>query len=160
MHGGYDVGQRNLEGRMLLAFCLEKKQCVSNTCFMREEKRKVTFRIGENEKKIDFVLVKKEHWQFMQNVKAFPGEFQHALVITDIDKRKIRKEVRKTCGERRKISSLKDVKIRKRFDEKVIELVYAGTPNLWGHFKDGILKACDEVCGKNRGRRSKEEKWW
>ena len=35
MHGGYDVGQMNLEGRMLLY--------VSNKWFKREEKRKVTF---------------------------------------------------------------------------------------------------------------------
>ena len=24
-------------------------------------------------------------------------------------------------------------------------------PYLWGHFKDGVLKACDEVSGKKRG---------
>ena len=24
-------------------------------------------------------------------------------------------------------------------------------PNLLGHFKDGVLKACDEVCGRGRG---------
>ena len=30
VHGGYCVGQRNLEGRML-QFCLEKELCVSNT---------------------------------------------------------------------------------------------------------------------------------
>ena len=29
-----------------------------------------------------------------------------------------------------------------------------------GHFKDGVLKACDEVCGKKRGRRSKGDTWW
>ena len=50
--------------------------------------RKVTFRMGENEKKIDFVFIKKEHLQFMQNVKAIPGEFQHALVIANIDNKK------------------------------------------------------------------------
>ena len=49
VHGGYGVGQRNLEGRMLLEFCLEKELCVSNTWFKREEKRKVTSIIGENE---------------------------------------------------------------------------------------------------------------
>ena len=43
---------------MLLQFCLEKELCVSNTWFKREEKRKVTFRMGENETKIDFVLIK------------------------------------------------------------------------------------------------------
>ena len=30
---------------------------------------------------------------------------------------------------------------------------------MWGHFKDGILKACGEMCGKKKGR-SKEDTWW
>ena len=96
----------------------------------------------------------KEHRHFIQNVKAMPGKFQHALVVADIDRKKIRKVVRKTCADRRKISLLKDVKISKLFNEKVTELVDVGAPNLWGHFKDGILRACDEVCGKKRVRRS------
>ena len=54
---------------------------------------------------------------------AIPGEFQHVLLIADIDKKKINKEIRnvviKACAERRKISLLKDVKIRKRFEEKL-----------------------------------------
>ena len=32
--------------RMLLEFCLEKELCMLNTWFKREEKRKVTFRMG------------------------------------------------------------------------------------------------------------------
>ena len=56
-------------------------------------------------------------------MKAIPGELQHALVIADIDKRKTRKVVRKMCAEKRKISLLKYVKIRKLFGEKVIRLV-------------------------------------
>ena len=48
-HVRYGVGQRKLEGRMLLEFCLEKQLCVSNTWSKREEKRKVTFRISQNE---------------------------------------------------------------------------------------------------------------
>ena len=93
VHGGYGVGRRNLEGRMLLEFCLEMELCVSNTWFKREEKRKVTFRMGENETEIVVVLIKKEHRQFIQIVKAIPGEFHHALVIADIDKRKIKKDM-------------------------------------------------------------------
>ena len=58
--------------------------------------------------------MKKQHWRIVKNVKAIPGEFQHALVIADIDKKEIRKVVRKICAERRKITLLKDVKIRKR----------------------------------------------
>ena len=49
----HGVGQKNLEGRMLLEFCLDKELCVSNTWFKRGKKRKVPFRIGENETEID-----------------------------------------------------------------------------------------------------------
>ena len=57
-HGGYGVGLRNLEGRML-EFCLENELCVSSKWLKREEKRKVTFTIGENVTEIDFVFIKK-----------------------------------------------------------------------------------------------------
>ena len=50
----------------------------------------MTFRIGENKTEMVFVLIKKEHRQFIQNVKAIPGEFQHALVIVSINRKKIR----------------------------------------------------------------------
>ena len=46
---------------MLLEFCMEKELYVSDTWLKREEKRKVTFRMGENETEIDFVSTKKEH---------------------------------------------------------------------------------------------------
>ena len=127
---------------------------------LREEKRKVTFRIGENETEIDFVLSNKEHRRFVQNMKAIPGEFQISFLSADTDKKKLRKAVRKTCAERRNITLLKGVKIRKRFEENVIELVDVGAQNLWGHFKDGVLKSCDDVCGKKRGSRGKGDTWW
>ena len=60
VHGRYRIGQRNLEGRMLLEFCLEKKLWLSSIWLKREEKRKLTLRIGGNETEIDFVLIKKE----------------------------------------------------------------------------------------------------
>ena len=59
-------------------------------------------------------------------------------MIADIDNRMIRKVVRKTCAERRKISLLIDVKIRKRFEEKVIKLVDVEAPNLWGISSMGL----------------------
>ena len=86
-----------------------------------------------------------------------------SCIIANIDKKKIRKEVRKTCAERRKITLLKDVKIRMRFEEKVIELIDTGAPNLWGHMKDEVLdvfdevlNAFDEVCGRRGGGEVKE----
>ena len=67
----------------------------------------MTFRMGENYTKIDFVLIKKQHRRFIQNMKANHVEFQHVLLVADIEKKKIRTVVRKTCTERRKITLLK-----------------------------------------------------
>ena len=33
-------------------------------------------------------------------------------------------------------------------------------PDLWNTFKDGVLKACDELCGKKTSRRDKGDMWW
>ena len=96
------------------------------------------------------MLLKKEYLQFILDVMTIPGEFQHSLVVADIDKKKISNVVRKICIERRKISLLNDLKIRKQFEEKVIKLVDVGAPYLLGYFMDRILRACDEVCGKKR----------
>ena len=46
-------------------------------------------------------------------MKVIPGMLQHALVIADIDKKNIRITERKTHIEARKISLVKDVKVRK-----------------------------------------------
>ena len=45
--------------------------------------------MGEHETTIYFVSIKNEHQWSIQNVKAIPGELHHALVIADIDKKKI-----------------------------------------------------------------------
>ena len=31
---------------------------------------------------------------------------------------------------------------------------------LLGHFKDGVLKACDEVCWRKSGSKSEGDAWW
>ena len=41
----------------------------------------------------------------------------------------------------------------------MIELVDVGVPSLWGHFKDGVLEACVELCWKKRWRISKADTW-
>ena len=43
----------------------------------------MTFRLGENEIEIDFLLMQKEHRQLLKNVKAIHGEFHHELVVAD-----------------------------------------------------------------------------
>jgi len=91
VHGGNRFGERNVEGRMLLEFCDEKELCVANTWFRKKEKRKVTFSAGGNETEIDFVLVGKRNRKYLRDVKVTPGQLQHRLLVTDLDKKKVKR---------------------------------------------------------------------
>uniref|UniRef100_A0A0L8G8U0 Endonuclease/exonuclease/phosphatase domain-containing protein n=1 Tax=Octopus bimaculoides TaxID=37653 RepID=A0A0L8G8U0_OCTBM len=99
VHGGKGIGERNLEGRMLLEFCDEKELCV-NTWFRKTKKRKVTFSAGGNETEIDFMLVGRKNRKYLRDVKTIPGELQYRLVVADLDKRKVKECVRKGMAER------------------------------------------------------------
>ena len=47
-----------------------------------------------------------------------------------------------------------------RFEKRVKELVSTDVPDLWKTPRDGILKACDELCGKKKSRRDQGDMWW
>ncbi|XP_068739418.1 uncharacterized protein [Montipora capricornis] len=99
--------------------------------------------------------------KFLRDVKVIPGELQHRLVVTDlVKKKKVKKVMRKDAIERRKVWKLKEDNTRSRFERRVGELVSADAPDLWECFKEGVLKACDEVCGKKKGRRDQGGTWW
>ena len=49
VHGRNGIGERNVEGKMLLEFCDEQELCVANTWLRKGEKRKVTYSATENE---------------------------------------------------------------------------------------------------------------
>ena len=58
---------------------------------------------------------------------------------------------------RKRALNLKENNIKK-FQERVKKSVDA--PNPWNTFKNGMLQACDEVCGKKKGRRNHGNTWW
>ena len=92
-------------------------------------------------------------------MKVIPGDLQHRQVVTDLVK-KVKKVVRKEAIEIRKVWKLKEDDTMARFEGRVGELVSADAPDLWKCFKEGVLKACDEVCGKKKGRRDQGDTWW
>ena len=50
--------------------------------------------------------------------------------------------------------------IRERLEGRVGEMVSADAPDLWKCFNQGVLKACEEVCGKKKRRRDQGDMWW
>ena len=160
VHGGYGMGERNVEGRRLLEFCDEKNLCVANTWFQKEERRKVTFSAGGNKTEIDFVLIGNEKRKMLKDVKTIPGELQHSLVLADLDRMKMKKIVMKERIERRRVWKLKEEDIQKRFRKRVEELNASDDQDLWGSYCKDLLQACDEVCGRKKGRADRGNTWW
>ena len=94
IYGGYGIGKRNTEGRMLLHFCDQKEFFVANTWYKKKEKKKATYSSSKNDTEIDFVLVGKEKRKYLHDVKVIPGELQHRLMVFDVEEQKLKKSKR------------------------------------------------------------------
>ena len=114
IHGGYGIGKRNVEGSMLIDFCVQKELCVANTWYKKRDERKVTYSSGGNDTEIDFVLVGKEKRKYLRDVKVIPGELQHRLVVVDVEERKLKKSVKKSKRVRWRVWKLQEKKRSKR----------------------------------------------
>ena len=145
---------------MLPDFCDQKELCVANTWFKKKEKRKVTYSSGGNDTEIDFVLVEKEKRKYLRDVKVTPGELQHRLVVVDVEEEKLKKSVKKSNRVRRRVWKLKEKEVKEKFEERIRKLVDIDSKDLWGFYKNGILKVCDELCGKTKARSDRGNTWW
>ena len=88
-------------------------------------------------------------------MKVIPGEVQHGLVVTYIDRRKSNGHMTWNNVLRRRLWKLKEISTT-QFQTLIAEFGGYRIPDLWKPFKDGVLNACDKVCGKkvlqrNRG---------
>ena len=54
---------------------------------------------------------------------------------------------------------IKEKETREKFKDKVKELVNTEAKYLWGSFKNRVLKACEELCGKIKQRREPASTW-
>ena len=116
----------------------------------------MTYSSGGNDTEIDFVLVGKEKRNYIRDVKVIPGELQPRLVFVDVEEQKLKKSRRV----RWRVWKLKEKKIKEKFEERVVELVDTDLMDLWGFDKKGVLQACDEMCGKTKGRGDQGNTWW
>ena len=160
VHMGNGIGKRNAEIRRLPKLCDKRALCMANTRSNKTDKRKIIYSVGGCETEIDYVLVGEKYRKYIRDVKVISWELQHRLVVVDLDKKVQKKIVRKQWIVRRKIWKLNENRTRVSFEKTVKELVSTDAPDLWKTFKNGVLKACDEVCGKKKSRRNRGDIWW
>ena len=120
VHRCFGIGKRNLEGKLLLEFCVKKDLCVGNSWFKKKNSRKVTFNGGCSGTEIDFVLMKKRQRKFLMDVRVIGGELQHKLLKVVLDRRWL-KNARSSCAKkeyRTKVWKLLNEDIKTKFSEK------------------------------------------
>ena len=97
VHGGFGIGQINDIGIRLLDWAVGKGLCLMNTCFQKRKSRCITFRSGETETMIDYILVNNKYRSSVKDVKVIPGEdlvSKHCLLLMDmVLKTKVRRKV-------------------------------------------------------------------
>ena len=59
-----------------------------------------------------------------------------------------------------RVWKLKENEIKEEFEQRVMELLDTEAVDLWESYKNGVLMACDESCGKTKGRRDQGNTWW
>ena len=133
---------------------------MENTWFKKTDKRKITYSAGGCGTEIDFALVGEKYRKSISDVKVISWELQHRMVVVDLDEKVLKKVVRKKRIIRRKIWKLNENQTRVRFEKRVKELVSTNAPDLRKTFRDGVLKACDELCRKKKSRGDQGYMWW
>ena len=120
----------------------------------------MTYSSGGTDTEIDFVLVGKEKRKYLRDMKVIPGELQHRLRVVDVEEQKLKKSVKKSKRVRWRVWKLKEKEIKEKFEERIGKLVDIDLKDLWGSCKNGVLKACDELCGKTKARVDRGNTWW
>ena len=98
--------------------------------------------------------------QLLKNFNVITGELQHNLMIVDIDKKQEKKADWKPGSQKRNVAKLRDEPYRQLIECSIKEIMSDNHSDLWGSFRESVLKACDEVCGYKKNRKCNVNMYW
>ena len=160
VHGGLEIGQINDGGIRLLDLTVGKGLRLMNTCFQKRKSRLVTFRSGETETMVDYILVNNKYRSSVKDVKVIPGEeivSQHCLLLMDMV---FRKKVKRKVKFRKKLKlwRLRESELKEEFADGVNNK-YDGNED-WYDLKRKLLDVAGDVCGYVKGKSRHSKTWW
>uniref|UniRef100_H3ACN9 Uncharacterized protein n=1 Tax=Latimeria chalumnae TaxID=7897 RepID=H3ACN9_LATCH len=161
-HGGQGYGERNTEGENVLRMAAHNLVVV-NTYFKKQERYLVTYRSGNTQSQIGYILVKRQFLKRVKNCKVILGECltgQHRLLVMDYKTERAKKNKAKLETERKiKWWCLKDRK--EKFTEQVADNWEGTASEMWNKMARGILTVAEGTLGISKGGRLQEkETWW
>ena len=173
VHGGKGFGIRNNEGERLLEMAEGLDLFVANTSFQKRAQHMITYKSGQHESQIDYLITRKRDRRTIMDCKVIPGEpviMQHRLLVMDLRMGKVRKK-KQTRVKKIKVWDLKDEKkleyiqkVRERREawqqEDIQENGY-GREREWNEMKTILPEVATQVCGVTKGTAHKgSESWW
>ena len=160
VHGGFGIGQINDGGIRLSDWAVGKGLHLMNTCFQKRKSQPITFKSGETETMIDYILVNNKYRSSVRDVKVIPGEeivSQHCLLLMDmVFKKKVRRKVQ--FRKKLKLWRLRESKVKEEFVEGVNNKCDDNED--WCGLKRKLLDVASEVCGYTKGKPRHFETWW
>ena len=81
--GGFRIVERNREGEAILEFCQSQRLKIMDTMFEKPRETLITFKSGEAETQIDFILMRKMDDILGKDCRVIPGKAcltQHRLL--------------------------------------------------------------------------------
>ena len=157
--GGLGIGQINDGGIRLLDWAVDKGLHLMNTCFQKRKSWLITFRSGETETMIDYILVNSKYRSGVKVVKVISGEAivsQHCLLLMDIVfKKKVRRKVK--FRKKLKLWRLRESEVKEEFAEGVNNKCDGNED--WCGLKRKLLDVASGVCGYTKGKPRHFEMW-
>lgn len=168
VHGGFGLGDRNEEGERIADYARALDLAIVNTYFDKKKEHLVTYKSGERESQIDYLLIRRNHLREALNCKVIPGDHvaaQHRPLCMDLQiKAECKKPKRRQGTQRIKWYRLKDPEIQARFKEKTLKEIstdYGSIQEWWEKNSEAIRKSGREVLGETSGKiREDKESWW
>jgi len=167
VHGGMGYGNRNVEGEMLLEFADAKELVITNTCFTKDDARKVSYESAGNKTVVDYILVRRSDRGMVLNVNVIQSEEcipQHKLLVCVVKLTQKCRKQRKPFVSKCKIWKLKQPEVREAFCAKLQlkadESVNSEVERIWSGLRNGLSEAADAVCGRTKGPPRHRETWW
>ena len=168
IHGGHGYGTQNAEGRKVLETAEELDLFIANTGFAKREEHKITFKSGNNQSQIDYLLVRRNKRKEVLDCKVIPGEAvvqQHRICVMDLKIKRKKKKLTRGLG---KIQTwkLRDNEIRHKYITTVLERKeeynqsQSGEES-WMAMKNTLVEEAIKVCGRKPNKKpSQRETWW
>ena len=167
-HGGKGFGERNAEGVSVLEFAQEFDLILTNTTFTKRSEHLVTYKSGNNQSQIDYILVRRESRAEVTNCKAIAGEpvvTQHRLLVSDLVVKRKKKRQTHRRGTTQ-VWKLSEHEVATNFKAEVLQIknvceAVRTAEESWNQMKKILLDEVVKTCGRKKSRKPMNtDSWW